>query len=140
MQTIINPYSKSHTYCITLWIVHPDPCTFHLPAASLPAAQRQRAHGHAGHRHAQLLAAGAAPAEHKAVRGCASRLTHPPPLGLLGPLHGFLLLLAPEDVLLEDAADDDDARALDEHSEERAHERLGEAEQKRVLWSDRGEG
>ena len=63
MQTIsiINPYSKSRTYCITLWIVHTDPCTFHLPAASLPAAQRQRARGHAGHRHAQLLAAGAAP-------------------------------------------------------------------------------
>ena len=71
--------------------------------------------------------------------GCASRLTHPPPLGLLGPLHGLLLLLAAEHVLLEDAADDDDARALDEHGEERAHERLGEAEQKRVLWSDRGE-
>ena len=46
----------------------------------------------------------------------------------------------PTDLRLEDAADDDDARALDEHGEERAHERLREAEQPRVLWWGRGAG
>ena len=55
---------------------------------------------------------------------CASRLTHPPPLGLFRPLDRLFVLVAAADLRLNDAADDDDARALDEHSEERAHERL----------------
>mmetsp|Transcript_31630 Transcript_31630/g.74701 ORF Transcript_31630/g.74701 Transcript_31630/m.74701 type:complete len:246 (-) Transcript_31630:160-897(-) len=63
----------------------------------------------------------------------ASRLAHPPPLGLFGLFYRLLLLLAAADRRLDDAADDDDARPLDEHGEECAHQRLREAEQPRVL-------